>query len=389
MGGGQYYPQSVVNKGKNHKNLAIDSFCGFYYGFTLIEVIAIIILLSVIALITYPVINNLISDSREDLYNKQISELERLSDTWVTKNLNKLKLEDGYSYNLSFSELYESGLLSSEIVKNPKTGNNLEGCIRVVYKASDKEFGTKYDSTCKTSGEVKTPTVDLVIDSNIINNQGFITKDFDINVVGNYMTKYTYCIDNNECEPIIKVNESSGTISINQEGTIYVCVVGSNEDRSTNKLCKSYKVDKTKVTVGELVINGTLGNNGWYVSDVDLSVRDVEGMTSTLNINSITSDTSGTDVIVTTTASNGTTGSKTYTIKVDKTKPTVGTLNINGTKGDNDWYTSDVTFTVNNGTDTLSGHNSTTTNINSITTDTTGTKHSRFKGHKIFFADVG
>ena len=26
--GGQFYPQSVVNKGKNHKNLAIDSFCG-------------------------------------------------------------------------------------------------------------------------------------------------------------------------------------------------------------------------------------------------------------------------------------------------------------------------------------------------------------------------
>ena len=69
-------------------------------GFTLIEIIAIIILLSVIALITYPVINNLITDSKEKLYEKQINELERLSNTWVTKNINKLKTKDGYVYDL-------------------------------------------------------------------------------------------------------------------------------------------------------------------------------------------------------------------------------------------------------------------------------------------------
>ena len=39
-------------------------------GFTLIEIIAIIILLSVIVLITYPVINNLITESKEKLYEK-------------------------------------------------------------------------------------------------------------------------------------------------------------------------------------------------------------------------------------------------------------------------------------------------------------------------------
>lgn len=38
-------------------------------GFTLIEIIAII-LLSVIVLITYPVINNLITESKEKLYEK-------------------------------------------------------------------------------------------------------------------------------------------------------------------------------------------------------------------------------------------------------------------------------------------------------------------------------
>ena len=65
-------------------------------GFTLIEMLAIIILLSVIALITYPIINNVVSDSKDEIYDKQISELVRLANTWVTKNTNKLKTEEGY-----------------------------------------------------------------------------------------------------------------------------------------------------------------------------------------------------------------------------------------------------------------------------------------------------
>ena len=95
------------NHNKNHKGLEIAPFCGFCFGkkgFTLVEIIGAIVLLTVIALIIYPVINNLISDSKDDLYKKQIEELERISNTWVTRNYKKLKLEAGYSYNLSFEE---------------------------------------------------------------------------------------------------------------------------------------------------------------------------------------------------------------------------------------------------------------------------------------------
>ena len=48
---------------QNHKGLKIDPFCGFCFGekgFTLVEIIGAIVLLTVIGLIIYPVINNLI-----------------------------------------------------------------------------------------------------------------------------------------------------------------------------------------------------------------------------------------------------------------------------------------------------------------------------------------
>ena len=124
-----------------------------------------------------------------------------------------------------------------------------------------------------------------------------------------------------------------------------------------------------------MIIDGNLGENGWYVSDVKLSVSDTAGITSTLNITKITSDTKGTEVTMT--SKNNTTGAvkvTKYTVKVDKTKPTIGTLVINGTEGNNGWYKSNVTFSVTNGSDTLSGHASTTSSISSITKDTKGTK---------------
>ena len=123
-------------------------------GFTLIEIIAIIILLSVIALITYPIINNLITDSKDELYDKQISELVRLSNTWVTKNITKLKMIDGYTYNLSFDELYEQGFVSDEQVKNPKTGQNLPGCMKVTFNSTNNGYDVSYDERCTSSGEV-------------------------------------------------------------------------------------------------------------------------------------------------------------------------------------------------------------------------------------------
>ena len=127
-------------------------------GFTLIEIIAIIILLSVIALITYPVINNLITEGKEKLYEKQINELERLSNTWVTNNINKLKTKDGYVYDLSFEELNEQGFTSDKQIKNPKTGKNLTGCMKVTYNSSKKGYDVAYDESCTTSGEAKEET---------------------------------------------------------------------------------------------------------------------------------------------------------------------------------------------------------------------------------------
>ena len=61
------------------------------------------------------------------------------------------------------------------------------------------------------------------------------------------------------------------------------------------------------------------------------------------------------------------------TYNLDKTAPTAGTATFSGTLGSNSWYTTNVTVNRVNGSDSLSGHSSTTSNVSSITSNTTGT----------------
>ena len=366
--------QNELNS-KNNNNLGITSFCNFRKkGFTLIEIMAIIILLSVISIIIYPVINNTISKSEDDLYDQQIEELVRLSNAWVAGNAIDLVPKEGFTYDLTFEELATQGYIVEKDIINPKTGEVFPGCMKVTYNSVDSNYNVSYDEACEAETGDVTPIINLVVDEGVINSAGYAVRDFNVRVSGSNIASYKYCTGTRECEPIVSVNGNSGNIAITNEGITYVCVIGKKGSKTTKKLCKSYKLDKSDFVMGELVIDGTLGENGWYTSDVKLSVRDVEGVTSKLNINSITENTKGTEVILTSTSKSGKTGTKKYTVKVDKTAPVAGTLNVIGTKGGNGWFLSDVVFIVNDGSDNLSGHASTTSTHTSITSNTTGTE---------------
>ena len=229
-------------------------------GFTLIEIIAIIILLSVIALITYPVINNLITESKEKLYEKQISELERLSNTWVTKNTNKLKTEEGYTYDLSFEELNEQGFTSDEQIKNPKTGKNLTGCMKVTYNSSKNGYDVAYDENCTTSGSSSEITLKNKIlgasNSNIVTTgDGLYSKTTSTG------TTYYYkgAVENNYVKFADKVFR---IVRINEDGTIRLI---------TQDSVASQKINSTSTTYNEMYYTNSeikTAVENWYKTNI-------------------------------------------------------------------------------------------------------------------------
>lgn len=112
-------------------------------GFTLIEVLAVIIILGVVGLIVMPVVTNSLKESKDDLYEVQISNIREASKTWAADNIYTLPTEINGSVIVTLETLQSEGYID-EGIKNPKTDelfNNTETCVKVSYN------GKKYTYT--------------------------------------------------------------------------------------------------------------------------------------------------------------------------------------------------------------------------------------------------
>lgn len=87
-------------------------------GFTLIEVLGVIILLGVLSMITVPVVRDLIKSSRDELYEEQIEQIENGLKNWAHDNIFLLP-EDNSVVTLSLGQLAQSGHVNYKI-ENPK-----------------------------------------------------------------------------------------------------------------------------------------------------------------------------------------------------------------------------------------------------------------------------
>ena len=346
-------------------------------GFTLIEIIGIIILLGLIAVLVYPTIIRLIGDSEDDLYKKNVQEVERLAANWASINEDKLPKVDKRGYYLKLEEMKNEGFIANDII-NPKTGETMQGCVGIIYDGNKNRHTYKYFENCDNF--VK-PILSKINTSTIENEYGWRNKDFYVTLESKYLDYYDYCIGDTKCEPSIRVNNANDQILINQEGIKYVCAKGINTVDETSTECILYRLDKTKPVVGNIVFTGTQGLDNWYVSDVKVtttkstdSLSGIASNTLSPTETSVTVDTKGKTYTLIARDLAGNESSVSYSVKLDKTAPTIGELVINGTKGKNDWWTSNLTFNVTDGNDSISGHINTSSSLSGLTTETKGTK---------------
>jgi prepilin-type N-terminal cleavage/methylation domain len=87
-------------------------------GFTLVEILGVIIVLSVISLIVIPLVGKQINDSRQKLYEKQIGNMNQATNNWAADNLDRLKPNEKTFVTLG--ELQDGGYIDKNI-KNPRT----------------------------------------------------------------------------------------------------------------------------------------------------------------------------------------------------------------------------------------------------------------------------
>ena len=139
-------------------------------GFTLIELLAVIIILSVTSLIIFPNIAKVINDSKEDLYNAQVLDIQSAAEKWSSNNIDKLDETHANDIYISLEALRFSGYLEPDEIKNPKDRSVMNGCIRVRFNQENKKYNFIYEEkACSTYAS----------ESNVDEEFGYIIYSYD------------------------------------------------------------------------------------------------------------------------------------------------------------------------------------------------------------------
>lgn len=120
-------------------------------GFTLLELLGVIVILSLLALVIIPVVNTVMKDSKEELYGKTINNIELAAKNWASDEENKelLPYENGNCIIVKLSELKSGGYVDLDI-KDPRDGKLLtDDYIAVITRK-----GKRYEYEIITNGDI-------------------------------------------------------------------------------------------------------------------------------------------------------------------------------------------------------------------------------------------
>ena len=111
-------------------------------GFTLIELIAVIILLGALSLIATVTVNNTLKENRQKSCEMQLENIKSGAKNWASKNALILPSEDGKYITKTLRELKDEGFVDKNI-KNPKTDELFSDDIKIIITRVDNNY--KYE----------------------------------------------------------------------------------------------------------------------------------------------------------------------------------------------------------------------------------------------------
>ena len=263
-------------------------------GFTLTELLGVIIVLGVIALITFPIINNTIKENKEKLYNTQLDEIKSSAEKWAYSNLNMLPSNENESITVTLLELKKAGFVPIDS-RNPKTGELLPNdmAITITLKNNNYEIFVDGDSGSDLSNEFNENAPTIILNGNYINY---------VEINSSYEEKGAKAIskDGNEVVVNITYQENGseiGNIDVTKFST-YTVIYSATSNGYTSRITRTVVVRDT--TAPNLIVPDTVELTKDQLSSFNLlegvSVSDNSG--ETINIETRGFDRLPTDKII-------------------------------------------------------------------------------------------
>ena len=132
-------------------------------GFTLVELLAIIVILGVVATIITPVVQKSLKANKEKVYEILVDQIKDYTKDYLTKNTNQLPDNDGEVSTIKFIDLKKEGLLQINVV-NPVNDNIIsnESVVKVTRKNNNYTYEVvTYDLVDVDEVEEGAPTISL------------------------------------------------------------------------------------------------------------------------------------------------------------------------------------------------------------------------------------
>jgi len=211
-------------------------------GFTLVELVGVVVLLAALLLIIVPTVDKILKDGKDEMYENQITSIKQSMATWVLDN----KPGNGEVIYITLSQLKKDSLVELDI-KNPKTDEFLANDMKLKITNNDGiiEYEVLDDTGNCMKDYLSSPKIDI---------QGSVVEYVEIN------TNY------NDVMAIAKDKDGNLLNNVTKEGSVDTTKLGSyhityhaDKNGYCNSSIKTVIVkDTTKPVIsfnGDLVIN--------------------------------------------------------------------------------------------------------------------------------------
>ena len=125
-------------------------------GFTLVELLAVIVILSVISMLVFPNVIKIINQSKENLYQSQLRDIENVAKNFSIEHPELLDANRINATYVTLDALKQSGYLEVDKINNPKNGQEMNGCIKIQYNESNNQYNYNYEEiNCSNDATLK------------------------------------------------------------------------------------------------------------------------------------------------------------------------------------------------------------------------------------------
>ena len=226
-------------------------------GFTLVEVLGVIVVIGLISFLIVPKVANTIFNSKEVAYKTQVETIENAARKYGIEN-DLLYPKEGEKKYIAVKDLVSVGQLSNKEIINPKTGNEMSGYVEVKYNIDYQQY--EYNYVEDVEGDIVSamgPTYE-VSDQNKWTTSKNVTIVFpqgddyvyEYRIIEGTVTKDEQVLTPSE-EKWYSSNDLRTTLVFHSNGSLVARVKSDNEYKYGNTLNVSY-IDNTvpKVTLG-------------------------------------------------------------------------------------------------------------------------------------------